>query len=233
MNKEAAEWSSIFESLKGSIFDYLLRMTGQINRSMETLAELQAVMAGSMGQYATRELLRQALFTTARSFNADIWNAGTSMLSNSAYGSAKDLGDRRDVEMTFQSLPGSQREILLLLGRFGFAAEQAAKIMDISPEMVDVGKFSALRGMAVGLAGKDTGLAFLESAPDGDWEKVVGSLLSFEPPASSGQRTADLSVLIQDLQDSRFSWARRHPVLTGVLVVALILAALWLVNSCS
>ena len=124
----------ILNSEKDRLFDYVMRMTGQLSRSMATTEEVIGVVTPVADREETLQELLVLLYKTARNFTIEIWNADTSRLENSAYTaneagkSAKNSEDFLALEHVVRSLPPKQREILLLRERFGFSPDEIAEL---------------------------------------------------------------------------------------------------------
>ena len=76
----------LLESEREGLYDYLLRMTGQVSRSSDTVDEVYQSLTETDETLNAIEScvdLRICLYKTARKFNADIWNADTAKLVNS------------------------------------------------------------------------------------------------------------------------------------------------------
>lgn len=225
------EWSAFFEQQKAELFDYLTRMTGQMSRAMDTLAEIQTVMGSSSDLTLDKILLREAVFTTARSFNADIWNAETSQLSTGGTRHGPEFEASKELEGALQRLAGPEREALLLLGRLRFNEVQASRIMGISETQFQSVLTTGIQGMKTALAGKPSALSFVFSEHSRhEWVLLVAAVKGFTPLELSRHRTADLSEIMQELRESRLGWVSKRPVLVGVVFALLILAGLFLLR---
>ena len=177
------------------MFDFSIRMTGQLNRSEEVVTEVASSIAPILHQYAALADLRVELFRTLRNFNADIWNADVRLLASP--------GEGLVLEKWLQELLPQDREILLLRRVCLFSDADAAKVLGISENLV-----------------RDVDRRF-----EGGNCPSFSSFQLFNIPVRSVHKTADLSVLIQDLKESRLGWASRHRFALLLLISALILAA--------
>jgi DNA-directed RNA polymerase specialized sigma24 family protein len=194
---DMAALEAVIESESERLFDYLMRMTGQMSRSHETVLEVcQSVKAVADEHEDLQEFL-VVFYKTARKFSIDIWNADTSRLENSAYGAPmgakpdKDFALMLALESIVRSLPPKQREILILHERLGFSPDEIAEITSYG--MSDVEEIFA---QALGVA---------EAALTGDAEKVpalMTKLLPFPVPQSDDITTQNLSMVFKDLKKS-------------------------------
>lgn len=129
----------LLEEERGPLFDYLLRMTGQVARSVETIDEVFMTLGReTLATVDTYSELRVCLFVTGRKFNADIWHADTSQLANLAFevGGAVPKATSAPVDHLAQSLdrfirglPGVEREAIYLEAVAGFDNEERSEIM--------------------------------------------------------------------------------------------------------
>lgn len=191
----ARAWSDYIAKERPRMFDFSIRMTGQLNRSEEVVAEVASSMAPILTQYIALSDLRIELYRTLRNFNADIWNADVRLLANQVEGHV--------LEKWLQELLPQDREILLLRRVCLFSDEDAAKVLGVSENLV-----------------RDVDRRF-----EGGNTPSFSSFQLFSIPVRSVHKTADLSVLIQDLKESRLGWASRHRFVLSLLVSALLLAA--------
>jgi len=119
------------------LYDYLLRMTGQVVRSEESLEELYRVTPPQAPHYENWMDFKALLYGTARNFNSDIWNADTTNLENSGL---KNLGKKENIYKTMDEfikrLGGEHREILLCLFKYGFELEPLAQMLRRNTEVL-------------------------------------------------------------------------------------------------
>jgi DNA-directed RNA polymerase specialized sigma24 family protein len=188
---------AIFASEKVRLFDYLMRMTGQLSKSNATAEEATNSVAAVIDREESLQEVLVILYKTARNFTIEVWNAETSRLENSAYLAAMNgKGDRSTstliaLENVVRSLPPKQREILLLHERLGFSTDEVAEITGF-----DTSDVEELFAQALGIA---------EAAMAGDAEKVpelLTKLLAFEVPEESTMATQNLSMVFKDLKKS-------------------------------
>ena len=123
------------------LYDYLMRMTGQMQRSHDTVDEVFLTMnARALQDVDDIRQLRAKLITTVRKFSLDIWNAATPLLENAGLTMAeKDPAQsgkpnrtsqstqRQLFDKTFRSLSGGEREVLWLGWNLKWDEETIAK----------------------------------------------------------------------------------------------------------
>jgi DNA-directed RNA polymerase specialized sigma24 family protein len=191
------ELDEILSSECPRLFDFLMRMTGQLSRSSETATESCEAMKGVAFESEDLQEFLISLYKTARKFSVDIWNADTSRLENSAYPVAPGLKPEKTVallqslESIVRSLPAKQREILLLHERFGFSPDEIAEITSYG-----LGDVEEIFAQALGV---------VESALPGDAEKVPSlftKLYLFPMPSTEDVTTQNLSMVFKDLKKS-------------------------------
>jgi DNA-directed RNA polymerase specialized sigma24 family protein len=187
----------ILNSEKDRLFDYVMRMTGQLSRSMATTEEVIGVVTPVADREETLQELLVLLYKTARNFTIEIWNADTSRLENSAYTaneagkSAKNSEDFLALEHVVRSLPPKQREILLLRERFGFSPDEIAELTGYA-----IGDVEEIFAQALGIT---------EAALPGMADRVpelMTKLLRFEMPEDTTMATQNLSMVFKDLKKS-------------------------------
>ncbi len=197
-NGESEAFEALLAAESGRLFDYLMRMNGQISRSYEIMQESLNGIRHIADQKEDLQDLLVVLYKTARSFSIEIWNADTSKLENSAYFSnagneidSKTAIQLVELEKVLRSLPAKQRETVLLKSRFGFAEEDIVAITGYSAD--DVQEFLS-QSMSV-----------LEAATDLNSQKIakfMGLLLFFPVPDQGDQGTQNLSLVVRDLKKS-------------------------------
>lgn len=210
-------WSALFDLTRHDVFDFLFRLTGQRSRALETLNEAVAAIEIDVDSFTSYKALRAAMFTTARSFAADVWGADTGRLQNAAFDEehARRTGSRRSdreeclrVDGLIRMLPGPQREALLLVRSYGMTPDEAAPIVGVDVATINARVAGALEWMSAGDSSRVAALA-----------DVVTRVPRHPMPVVSGHHTQNLSVLVQDIR------AARWPRLARWLVVVMVLSA--------
>lgn len=131
----------LLENERPSLYDYLMRMTGQVQKSCDTIEEVfLSLNEGVLSELQTFEDLRLLLYTTARKFNADIWNADTSLLENAAIGdelkgqpidedALLDVKFQQDLDRGLRMLKPFERETAYLRLAVGMAFSDIADVL--------------------------------------------------------------------------------------------------------
>lgn len=148
-NGEASALVEILESERQSLYDYMMRMTGQVQKSSETIEEVYlSLNEGVLTELQTYEDLRLLLYTTTRKFSADIWNANTSMLENSgilAEVESDPLGEeglrhlkfQQDLDRGIRGLKPLEREVVYLRLVVGMAFSEISDVVGNSQDAVE------------------------------------------------------------------------------------------------
>jgi DNA-directed RNA polymerase specialized sigma24 family protein len=206
----------LFEAERQELYDYLLRMTGQISRSDETVDEVfQAFTEDMLETIHTFQELRVSLYVTARKFNADIWNADTSKLINlgleplTSEGKSvatPDLQKFSSIDVRLRSLPPREREILILSVRLGFKREDLRDITGFSNQ--DIEDSVSHAGLAIG-----------------DFD-LLKAMPAHPLPERSRQETQNLSIVMRGIKTKPVGvWS---PLRILFLFCVVLSAVLWL-----
>lgn len=200
---EAGAWQDFVATERPRLFDLSVRMTGQLNRSQESVNEVATVLHPLLAQYQTLSALRVEFYRTLRSFNADIWNADIRLLTHPGGESVRGPGGDGATDNLLRTARPDLREVLLLTQVCRFSVAEVATIMGVSESWVS----EALSSFQEPL------------------DKLFAQHQLIPLPVSSAHHTADLSVLIQELRETRLSWAGRHKwVLIALLAIAIVAA---------
>jgi DNA-directed RNA polymerase specialized sigma24 family protein len=187
----------ILNSEKDRLFDYVMRMTGQLSRSAATTEEVIGVVTPVADREETLQELLVLLYKTARNFTIEIWNADTSRLENSVYATVaggkpvKNAEDLLALEHVVRSLPAKQREILLLRERFGFSPDEIAELTGYATGDVEEIFAQALGITEAALPG------FADRVPE-----LMTKILGFQMPEDASVVTQNLSMVFKDLKKS-------------------------------
>lgn len=226
---EQAALMDILEGERHELFDYLMRMTGQVTRSYESVDEVFSSLTretiATLGSYGE---LKVCIFATARRFNADIWNADISILVNAAV--SPDKARNVDVievavanpkaalkaDEAFRALGGQQREAVLLSMITGFELAEISEITDQPIREVE-------QLISQGLV-----LLKQELGASADVVQFMREHLVLHPqPVRSSAMTLNLSQLMQGIRAKPVGiWSPLRLALVGVVLALLVV---WLV----
>jgi DNA-directed RNA polymerase specialized sigma24 family protein len=219
---------ALFELLEGErteLYDFLMRMTGEVTRSMETIDEVYAALSEeTLAPIDSAAELRVCLYTTARKFNADIWNANTARLVNAALEPPPDHAPKSDdraqreraafnlLDKALRSLPGPEREAVCLKTRAGFSAAEIGEIMSLEAA-------EANNRLGTGLKRIDADCA----AGGANASLALDRLPPHPAPLRSSQRTMNLSVVMQGIKARPVGlWSPLRIILLLLLAAALV-----------
>lgn len=224
--------ADLLEGERAGLYDFLVRMTGQISRSMDTIDEVfQSLNEDTLDTIETYAELKVCLYTTARKFNADIWNAETTRLMNpvlegppsAEFGSPAALKERQvraAVDRQLRGLAGREREMVILSAMIGYDAAEAGEVMGLGEHEVAPLLEGGLRRFA-----GEGGLS--ESAVI----KVLTDLPLHSAPPRSSQATVNLSMVMQGIKTRPAGlWSLSRLVLTGVFLLIVAVAAVRFTN---
>lgn len=225
---DIASLADLMEGERTGLYDYMMRMTGQISRSADTVDEVfQSLNEETLETIDQFSELKIMLYTTSRKFNSDIWNAETSKLANASFEvpvhsqalDEKTLRERQGqalLDKALRSLPGMEREVLCLSARGQFENSEIAEIMGVPEHQVE-------DKLAVAM----TKVEGEYQATGGRAESALAKLPSHPLPVRSSQATVNLSMVMQGIKTKPVGlWSPVRLTLIGLLVVA---AVLWFV----
>ncbi len=209
----------ILEAERPELFDFLLRMTGQVSKSTETVDEVfQSLNEDALDATGSYIDLRLMLFSTARRFTTDVWNAETPRLVNAALEGGSDVDQPTDkvqrersfyrpLDKSLRGLPGREREVVLLRARGGFDWDEIAQVMGIGSTLIErtfVDGIARIERECPGVVGAEAALAKLPAHPE---------------PMRSSQRTINLSMVMQGIKAKPVGlWS---PLRFGVVAIGL------------
>lgn len=183
------------------IFDYLLRMTGEVNRSIEGFEQaVQELGQTQIQDLPSAQALRAFLFKRSRRALFDIWNADTTRLTNAALEMPKGderLDERRinalqaakAIDRSLRALPGPEREAVLLRVRYGFEFAHISELMGISESEIESLSLLGMQRVDGECSGQVTG-------PEDTLQKMPAHPL----PQRSVQSTVNLSVVMEGIK---------------------------------
>jgi DNA-directed RNA polymerase specialized sigma24 family protein len=214
---------AITESERRYLFDYLLRMTGQVSRSKESIDEAIRAVSATAANFTSLRSLIAKLYNTSRNFIADIWNADTAELVNRGFEfdeeqnlpAGEELQKLIRVDRCLQQMPGTDREVIILRGIAGFSDIELAGLFNVDVKLV--------RDKLTSASTKLAERAGIE--PDHIWNQV--EKLPLHPiPDISKQSTLALSQMIGEVDRTNkgFPSARRW-IIVAALVLGLMIWA--------
>lgn len=217
IDSNGEEWEEIFSLEKTSLYDYVLRMTGNILGTSESLEEVFVALKRTNSRYATYQELRVALFATVRSFNAHVWNAESSKtikpsvsLEPIEINSIKAHQAKQEmlrVERSLSELVPWERETVILNMRECFSFAEISIIMSMDQKVVMSNFYSALRNIKRDCAELGEKVTV-----------IITTLPKYHSPARTAFNTLNLSAFIEDLKA-----ARSKPLKTGIFLLFLLL----------
>lgn len=219
----------ILDIERAAMFDYLMRLCGQINRSKDSLDEVGRVLQTDAAKFTSLQELRVELYKRARAANLDIWNADVRRLENSAFNNMRD--DDSDeassealqlLDQSVGKLAGPEREVLLLRYRHGFDESEIGRIIaSPSNEVVSLLKKAFQRLKSLGFA------------EDTDFGAMLPEIPPHPVPDRSAYSTMALSAMMSELKRSH-----RRPIsdarwflIAIVLGIIAVIAVLTLMGS--
>jgi len=199
----------LLDTERHPLYDYLMRMTGQVSRSADTVDEVYLTLTEEVLETIDSAAeLRVVMYTTARKFNADIWNADTSKLANLALETPSNL------DRVLRSLPGREREVTILRSRARFTSAAVAEIMGIQASEADSLYTKALSTLQQ------------EGGPlEGEVASALQKMASHPVPERSSQRTMNLSMVMQGIKTKPVGL--RSPARIAFVVLVIVAAVLW------
>lgn len=216
----------LLENERSGLYDYLLRMTGQVQKSCDTIEEVfLSLNDGLLSEMQTFEDLRLLLYTTARKFNADIWNANTALLENAAIGehlrgqpldedALLDVKFQQDLDRGLRGLKPFDREVAYLRLVVGLALSDIADSLGNPLHAVE--------------AAYDAAMSALERETQRSREDVEDGLhrITRHPvPPRSSHATVNLSMVMEGIKTRPSGvWSVRRIIL---VVIVIVVAGLW------
>ncbi len=195
--------AELFEGERNELYDYLMRMTGQIAKSSDTVDEVfLSLTEETLESVATFGEFKTMLFATARRFVSEVWNADTSRLMNAAVDGLHETGAKvgeglpaererhRPFDRAVRALPGREREIVLLKARSSFNDLEIATIMGIPINQVETLANAAFARVSAECSGLNTASLM----------GTIARMPHHPEPVRSSQRTINLSMVMQDIK---------------------------------
>ncbi|MFW7381068.1 MAG: sigma factor-like helix-turn-helix DNA-binding protein [Oligoflexus sp.] len=129
---------SWYETERALLFDYLVRMTGDLERSRSEVFDVIQVIKKSQRHQQSANETRSQMYRTARSFCADCWFRSPLKLLDQVYLGTNRQQDLRRIESFLDQLPPADREVTLLRYRYGFSSKEIASIVGKSIQQVQM-----------------------------------------------------------------------------------------------
>jgi RNA polymerase sigma factor (sigma-70 family) len=200
-NGESSALVEILESERQSLYDYMMRMTGQIQKSAETIEEVYiSLNEDVLTELENYEDLRLLLYTTTRKFSADIWNANTSMLENGGIiqqmesdplgeEGLRQLKFQQDLDRGIRTLKPFEREVVYLRLVVGMAFSEISDVVGNSQETVESGYAAAVKALSESI-GKNQ-----DEVEDG-----LHRICKHPMPPRSSPATVNLSMVMEGIK---------------------------------
>lgn len=212
------------------LFDYLFRMTGDKARSADAADEAAQAVQARGNKFTSVGDVRVSLYSTARNFSADTWNADTSQLLNDALApfvpkSNQKADDKKKgipppvptviephfdkLDEAIRTLPGQQREVAILVLKVGMSPQECAQVMGWPEDKVVVTGQEVLAQIE-----KELG------EPDLDVAQEIMMMPLHPYPVRTNSSTMALSEVIENVRRSR------PAILTHMLQLIIVFALL-------
>ena len=200
------------------LFDFSMRMTGQLGRSSEVTDEVLQSMEHSVGDVETLNELLVKCYKTLRTFASDIWNAETKKLENPAYSGVqgKEVAKIAKIEVKIRSLPPRPREVLLLRELYGFSEDNIVEIIGNTSNDEVQQAYRDARAAVEGSVGLD-----------GDSVSALMKRISlFKRPERDGPETQNLSVIMNDFRKTEKMHSSRMQKIR-FLIYGVLISSAW------
>lgn len=149
--------SVYIEAQRPSMYDYIVRMTGNIGRAESAILEAVRVALHMDNLSEDQAEVRVSLFKMARKFTADVWYGEFKLMLDKLYESFTEPGELKDIELAIDDLPSNQKEFLLLHYRYDFSVVQIAELTSKPLATVNSGLKVALKNLNESIQIKDAG----------------------------------------------------------------------------
>lgn len=200
----------LLEAERVVLYDYALRMTGQVSRSIDAIDDAYQGLTDEILDNTPSVLeLRVAVYTMVRKFNADIWNADTQKLTNAVLDvpseaklDPKDKAKRlaadklarqhaayKALDRSLRARPGAEREAVILRTRCRFEFRDVAAVMGLDEERAEALFLS-------GMTKIDAECSGIVEGPEDALMRMPGHLA----PERSSQATINLSEVMQGIK---------------------------------
>ncbi len=207
--------STIISSEKVRLYDFTMRMIGQLGKSSDLMDEAIAAVEYDADSSETLQEFLVSLYKTTRNFGKEVWNSDTSKLENAAYqpSGGKELQNLLKLESQLRILPANQKEVILLRERYGFALDEVAEIMMVPASDVEILFAQGLTTL------EENMLEHSNRLPE-----MILNLKPFSKPENMSPETQNLSLIMNDFKKTNkmasTTWRR---VRIGCYLVILVL----------
>jgi len=217
---------AITEMERPFLYAYLLRMTGLVDRSLAGCDEsIRAIIASSESIKGLRTLIAK-LYSTARNFCADVWNADASELINEAFESTGDKSEKlwelnsekslKSLDRHIQKFSGPDREIIILRAIVGFSDVELAAMFGSDLKLVSERIEKILELLA----------SRLDVEPLKAWELLGMLPLHPIPGVVDAKSTQALSQMIGEVnRSSKGLFSKRKMLLAVAIITAIVVVA--------
>lgn len=218
---DAGALVEMLENERPSLFDYLMRMIGQVEKSCDTIEEVfLTINVEILSDLQSFDDLRVMLYATARRFNADIWNADTALLENEGIGEEyQGKGVDQDILESlhfFQSLDGAlralkpfEREVAYLRLSAGLAMSDISNILANPQHLIDAAYEAAI-----------SSLVQSTSFTRDEVEDGLHRMPKHPIPPRSSHATVNLSMVMEGIKTRPAGvWSIRRTVILTVIAV--------------
>jgi DNA-directed RNA polymerase specialized sigma24 family protein len=181
------------------LFDYAMRMTGQISKSKELIDESFLELSSTANSIPDVSSLRVKIYGLVRSNGIEEWSAETSRLENAAYLTphalkmGKTLSTLISIEHVIRTLTANQREVFILFNLYQFSNHDIVEIMDQGSALVDECLDQSMKILTSTLPNSGE-----------DMQYWLQKLMLFPEPVEELVHTQNLSLVIKDIKRSSY-----------------------------
>ncbi len=206
----------LFDAERTRVYDYVVRMTGDDTAAAETIDEIWESLKENSPEFFSLPEWRQYVLSIARTINQSRWNANTKQLENATIrdelvrgkGDSDTLRLMADVDKALQSLPGPEREVILLRYQNHLLMEDVKAVMDVAEDQIQRWENSGKKMLSLVLG---------DSV---DLPREIGFLPRHTNTSSGEHSTQALSQMIANVKRSKPGIAVRWPIPALVLIGA-------------
>lgn len=216
--------SDLVDIERPELYEYLMRMTGEVSRSADTIDEVvQSVSDEALQALSAPLELRMLLYATARRLSTDIWNADTSRLNNAALEQPADAGKVDEellkerqaylaLDKALRNLGGRQREAVTLRSRCNFEFYEIGELMGLSADDAEQLFLSGMQRVDAECSGAVVGP-----------ESAIQRMPAHPLPERTSQATMNLSMVMEGIKTKPVGL--RSPARLITFAAVLVLAA--------